>query len=201
MSSTEEIQSRSTGSEWDWCPVRASVKSMPLSRIMVWSNEPPRTEMSACAPLPPRSRMSTEGVRRRADSSVWTGAAAWALRSKSGVCDCALRAGAVWLPVTPTSRIRSVFMTAVVSEVCADAPCVASSRIDIPTASTPIVTLRRRLAKADQPLRFHRRQRIPVGNRRVWMCSISVERFGLIKLLSRSASGPAASPRADRRQR
>ena len=150
------MQSRSTGSEWDWCPVRASVKSMPLRRTIVWSKEPPRMKMSACMPLPPRSRISTEGARRRADSRVWTGAAACAFRSKSGVCDCMLRVGADWLPEMPTSSILSVLRTAAVSASCADACCVASKRIDIVTARTPMVTWRCRLAKAAQPLRLQR---------------------------------------------
>lgn len=37
MSSIPDTQSMSIGSEWVWCPVRASVKLMPLSSIMVWS--------------------------------------------------------------------------------------------------------------------------------------------------------------------
>lgn len=82
-----DTQSMSIGSEWVWCPVRASVKLMPLSSIMVWSGDPPRIEMSACTPLPLRSRMSIEGLRRRASSSVWNGAAASVPRSKTGVCD------------------------------------------------------------------------------------------------------------------
>ena len=76
-------------------------------------------------------------IDRRRD---WTGSAAKAFRSKSGVCDRAFRTGAVWVPVMPTSRIRNVLRTAVVSALCADAPRVASSRIDIPAARTPIFT-------------------------------------------------------------
>lgn len=106
--------------------------------------------------LAPRSRISTEGARRRADSRVWTGAAACAFRSKSGVCDCTLRVGADWLPEMPTSSILSVLRTAAVSASCADACCVASKRIDIVTARTPMVTWRCRLAKAAQPLRLQR---------------------------------------------
>ena len=142
---------------------------------MVWSKEPPRMEMSACMPLLPRSRRSTDGARRRAASSVWRGAAAWVFRSKSGVCICTVRVGADCRPEMPTSRMRSVFMTADVSAGCADAPHGASSRIDIPTQSTPMVTQRCMLAKADQPLRSQRRQRPPAGSRFVWMCSIVFE--------------------------
>ncbi len=134
-------------------------------------------EMSACVPLPPRSRRSTDGERRSAASRVWTGAAAWAFRSKSGVSASELRVGALWLPEMPTLSILRLRIAAVVSALCAQAASLASKRMDIPTESTPRVTWRRRLAKADQPLRFQRRQRHERTEFR--MCSIVCGLSGL----------------------
>ncbi len=125
---------------------------------MVWSKEPPRIEMSACTPLPPRSRKSIAGTGRSAASRVWKGAAAALLRSKSGVCVIALRVGLARLPVTPTSSICMMRSTVSESEVCVCATSVAGKRIDIETERTPSVTGRCMLAKTDQPLRFHRRK-------------------------------------------
>lgn len=39
---------------------------------IVWSKEPPRIIMSACVPLPLRSRRSIAGLKRSTDSRVWT---------------------------------------------------------------------------------------------------------------------------------
>ena len=85
--------------------------------------------------------------------------------SKKGILSAVL-VGAVWLPDMPTSSILSVRRTAAVSACCADALCVASKRIDIVAARTPMVTWRCRLAKADQPLRL---QRLKQGVCFAWM--------------------------------
>ena len=96
-------------------------------------------EMSACAPLPPRSRKSTEGVKRKAASSVETGAAACAFRSKSGVDTNTLRVGELWLPAIPTSSICNE-RKVIESTSCAATCRADSKRMDIDTESTPIVT-------------------------------------------------------------
>ena len=73
MPSTRSIpasRSASIGRLWLWCPVRASVKSMPLSWTMVWSKLPPRMQISVWTLFPPRSRMSMAGIIRSSCSAV-----------------------------------------------------------------------------------------------------------------------------------
>lgn len=107
---------------------------------MVWSKEPPRMKMcglrslaSAFADIDRRSK--AQGGFQSLDRRRGLGFPV----EKRGVRP-AFRTGAVWVPVMPTSRIRNVLRTAIVSALCADAPRVASSRIDIPAARTPIFT-------------------------------------------------------------
>lgn len=54
--------------------------------------------MSACVPLPLRSRRSIAGLKRSTDSRVWTGAEAPAFRSKTEVDDIVLRVGGSFHP-------------------------------------------------------------------------------------------------------
>ena len=116
---------------------------------IVWSKEPPRIIMSACVPLPLRSRRSIAGLKRSTDSRVWTGAEAPAFRSKTEVNDIALRVGVAFTPVTSTVSISSSLAIVSESTVCACTGVVVDRRmVDIETERTPIVTWRRRLAKA-----------------------------------------------------
>ncbi len=126
--------------------------------------------MSACVPLPLRSRRSIAGLKRSTDSRVWTGAEAPAFRSKTEVDDIVLRVGVAFTPVTSTFSISSSLAIVSESTVCACTGVVVDRRmVDIETERTPMVTWRRRLAKAAYPLRH---QRLKRGVRFVWISFI-----------------------------
>ena len=63
--------------------------------------------MSVWIPLPPRSRTSTAGERRSADSMVCRGATPPVERLKTGVCDVMLREEVVCRPATLTLSIST----------------------------------------------------------------------------------------------
>ena len=144
--------------------------------------------MSACVPLPLRSRRSIAGLKRSTDSRVWTGAEAPAFRSKTEVDDIVLRVGVAFTPVSSTFSISSSLAIVSDSTVCACTGGVFQDcynvvggvdhvirvvvdrrTADIETVWTPMVTWRRRLAKAAYPLRH---QRLKRGVRFVWISFI-----------------------------
>lgn len=98
------------------------------------------------------------------------GAEAPAFRSKTEVDDIVLRVGVAFTPVTSTFSISSSLAIVSESTVCACTGVVVDRRmVDIETERTPMVTWRRRLAKAAYPLRH---QRLKRGVRFVWISFI-----------------------------